>query len=101
MIGSGRCGYHNFRLVRGVQMKKMSVINSDGSLGWLRREVTIMACAKSGQSQDIDTSDVINSGVGISTNKRARISLEKCADKPQSETQIRDSTSDIPVDKTT
>ena len=101
VIGSGRCGYHNFRLVRGVQMKKMSVINSDGSLGWLRREVTIMACAKSGQSQDIDTSDVINSSVGISTNKRARILSENCADKPHPVTQIRASTSDIPGDKTT
>ena len=101
MIGSGRCGYHNCRLVRGVQMKKMSVINNDGSLGWLRREVTIMACPKSAQSQDIDTSDVINSSVGISTNKRARIISEKCADKPHSVTQIRDGTSDIPVDRTT
>ena len=101
VIGSGRCGYHNCKLMRSVQLKKTSVINSDGSLGWLRREVTIMACPKSAQSQDINSRDDINSSVGISTNKRARIISEKCADKPHSVTQIRDGTSDIPVDRTT
>ena len=101
VIGSGRCGYHNCKLIRSVQLKKTSVINSDGSLGWLRREVTIMACPKSARSQDSNSRDDINSSVGISTNKRARILSENCADKPHPVTQIRASTSDIPGDKTT
>ena len=53
VIGSGRCGFHNCKLVRSVNYKKMSVINKDGSLGWTRREVTILACPYTTQSSDV------------------------------------------------
>ena len=44
VIGSGRCGSHNVKLVREVKQKKMSVIGKNGELSWSTREVTILTC---------------------------------------------------------
>ena len=77
VIGSGRC-----KLVRSVNYKKMSVINKDGSIGWTRREVTILACPYNTPSSDV-TADSGSQGRDILTNKKARIT----SDQPQSSTQ--------------
>ena len=82
VIGSGRCGFHNCKLVRSVKDKKMSVINKDGSLGWTRREVTILACPYSTQGSDV-IADSGSQGGSKSTNKKARI----ISDQPHSGTQ--------------
>ena len=82
VLGSGRCGFHNCKLVRSVNYKKMSVINKDGSIGWTRREVTILACPYNTPSSDV-TADSGSQGRDKSTNKKARIT----SDQPQSSTQ--------------
>ena len=95
VIGSGRCGSHNCKLVRSVVVKKMSVINKDGSLGWSRREVTTLACPYAAQSKDVSTSSSASGGGVASTNKKARISVVQSPHK----TQIEEGDADTPLDR--
>ena len=67
-------------------MKKMSVIDKDRSVGWTRREVTTLACPYAAKGKDISTDSSAIGGGTISTNKKARISL----DQPQSCTQKKE-----------
>ena len=95
VIGSGRCGSHNCKLVRSVAVKKMSVINKDGSLGWSRREVTTLACPYAAQSKDISASSSASGGRIASTNKKARISVVQSPHR----TQIEEGDADTPLDR--
>ena len=98
VLGSGRCGSHNCKLVRSVALKKMSVVNKDGSLGWTRREVTTLACPYAAQSKDISTGSSASGGEVTSTNKKARISVVS-ADQPRSCTQIEEGDANTPLDR--
>ena len=101
VLGSGRCGYHNCKLVRSVVKKKMSVVNRDGSIGWTMREVTTLACPLATQGKGIRSDSSADSpaivGETTSTNKRARILI----DQPQSNTQYVKEGADTQLDKKT
>ena len=45
LLGSGRCGFHNMKLLRNVQTKRMSVRGeNDCVLRWEEKEVTTLVC---------------------------------------------------------
>ena len=76
IIGSGRCGQHNVKLVRGVTKKKMSNRNKDGTVSWQMREVTILRCPAAqltGSASKVSATAPLQLGER-GTNKKQRIS---------------------------
>ena len=55
VMGSGRCGTHNTKLVRRIVTKKMSCVDKLGGIVWRSGEVTILACPKASQPRSNST----------------------------------------------
>ena len=49
VMGSGRCGAHNVKLVRSVKQKKYSCVNKLGQVEWKTRDVTCLICPSQAQ----------------------------------------------------
>ena len=57
LLGSGRCAFHNCRLIRVLSKKKMSVVDDRGNISWDRRDVTSLACPKAAQTKPVVVCD--------------------------------------------
>ena len=82
MIGSGRCGEHNVKLVRLITQKKMSIIDKTGKISWKLRDVTTLSCPVAGRTSDLPDSQIsveMPNPPELSTanNKRIKISDSK------------------------
>ena len=46
VMGSGRCGTHNVKLIKSVKSKKISCVEPGGGIGWKYVDVTCLVCPK-------------------------------------------------------
>ena len=76
VLGSGRCAFHNCRLVRVLSKKKMSVVDDCGNISWDRRDVTSLACPKAAQTKPVAMceDETGSQAESLGTNKKAKIS---------------------------
>ena len=44
VMGNGRCGAHDVKLIRSVKQKKYSCVNKLGQIEWKTRDVTCLIC---------------------------------------------------------
>ena len=75
VIGSGMCVIHKVKVIRVLKPTRMSVINTDGSLGWRMSETTTLACPVS--QKTCEASATSQSGLSKETcaaNKKVRLS---------------------------
>ena len=82
MLGSGRCGKHNTKLVRKIVTKKMSCVDKLGGIVWRSGEVTILACPKAnqpGSSSTIKSTIEYSSEAGA--NKKQQTDNKECDDQ--------------------
>ena len=87
VIGSGRGGRHNTKLVRKIVVKKMSCVDKFGGIEWKNGEVTILACPKAsqpGSNSATQPTTVYSSEAG--TNKRQRVDIMLCEDQSDVQT---------------
>ena len=64
VIGSGFCAGHNVKLERSVKIKKISIIDNDGKVKWLMREVTSLTCPPTKPKRFGDVPAVLQSVCG-------------------------------------
>ena len=95
----------NIMLRRTVTQKRVSCVNDDGSVKWVMREVTTLACPGSNLGlPECDRTvqpDQITKSSGA--NKRLQIlnfSDESVMDQPRAENQNTEMRDDIPLDVT-
>ena len=101
MIGSGRCGQHNVKLVRSITKKKMSNVNKDGTVSWQMREVTILRCpaaqpeGSASKVTAIAPPDLCEMG----TNKKMRISVYDDVDQSTPQDNLPEGQQQTPLDR--
>ena len=59
VMGSGRCGTHNVKLVKSVKSKKISCVEPGGGVGWKYVDVTCLVCPSKAK---------ISAGFGMATD---------------------------------
>ena len=103
MIGSGRCGQHNVKLVRSITKKKMSNVNKDGTVSWQMREVTILRCPAAQPAGSVSKVSAIApphlSETG--TNKKQRISVSDDVDQSIPQYNLPEGQHQTPLDRST
>ena len=50
VMGSGRCGTHNVKLMKSVKSKKISCVEPGGGVGWKYVDVTCLVCPSKAKS---------------------------------------------------
>ena len=103
VIGSGRCGQHNVKLVRSVTKKRMSNMNKDGTISWTMTEVTILRCPATqpaGSVGKVSTVAPLHMGE-MGTNEKQRISVNDDVDQSTSQYNLPEGQQVTPLDRST
>ena len=76
------CAEHNVKLRRSVEMKRIGCVDENGKTTWQRREVAILACPVSAQSNEQVVEHTRLSVDLAGANKKQRISSRNEMDQP-------------------
>ena len=78
VMGSGRCGTHNVKLVRAVNMRRVSDMNQGDELRWVRRESTALVCPAKERFRDDRRSEQVANNTQLGpTNKKLRLKCDE------------------------
>ena len=75
MIAGGRCIKHDISVVRGISLRRKSVVSKDGDVNWKKCDFVSLACPV---AQQLNVTDVLAPNTALSgdecegTNKRGR-----------------------------
>ena len=97
-IGSGMCAVHNTRVIRSVNMRRVSVVNKDGTVNWKMCEVTTLACPAVRPGRSAVSNDCLYNEMG-GASKRARTVLQNENDQSDLSTILRKENEDLPLDE--
>ena len=93
MIGSGRCGSHNTKLVKDITVKRVSEVNNDNVVSWVMRDVITLVCPAARHTREDRLGDYCEedrqsiSGGKRGPNKKIRTVQEIVDDQPASRSQ--------------
>ena len=95
LIGSGRCGSHNTKLVKNITVKRVSVVNEDDVVSWVMRDVITLVCPAARHTREDRLGDCLSgesdrqsiSGGKRGPNKKIRTVQEIVDDQPASRSQ--------------
>ena len=82
-FGSGMCAEHNVKLCRSIETKRFGCVDENGKTTWQRREVAILACPVSAQSNEQVVEHTRLSVDLVGANKKLRISSRDEMDQPR------------------
>ena len=78
-------------------MKRVSVVNKDGSVNWKMCEVTTLACPAARPGHRADSNDCLYTEKG-GANKRARIFMNDENNQLDLSTTVKEGNDDLPLD---
>ena len=92
------CAVHNTRVIRSVNMRRVSVVNKDGTVNWKMCEVTTLACPAVRPGRSAVSNDCLYNEMG-GASKRARTVLQNENDQSDLSTILRKENEDLPLDE--
>ena len=90
VMGSGRCGTHNVKLIKSVKSKKMSCLEPGGNIGWKYVDVTCLVCpSKTSELSESGLAKNQSGGVGGAKKKGKVLKRMKMNTDNQSEGSLQ------------